>query len=124
MQPDVPTSPEPIAQVSSGMRVIDADGEEVGTVDTVKMGDPNAVTVQAPPTGGGGMLSAMASAVPADEPDVPADAAARLMRAGYVKVDGVGLLTGAIYVTADQVADVTDDVVQLRVRPSDLVPEE
>lgn len=124
MQPDVPTRAEPIAQVSSGMRVVDADGEEVGTVATVKMGDPNAITVQAPPTGVGARPSAMTTAVPPEEPNVPADAAARLLRAGYVKVDGVGLLTGAIYVAADQIADVTDDVVQLKVRPSDLVPEE
>jgi hypothetical protein len=37
MQPQTPTEPLPIAQVNVGMTVVDATGEEVGTVTAVQM---------------------------------------------------------------------------------------
>ena len=116
MRPDVPTSPDPINLVTSGMRVIDANGEEVGTVIDAVPGDPNAVTAQDPSGGGGGVL---AGKVPhtedGDEPELPADLAARLLRTGYLKVHGRALLTEDLYVGAEQIAGVRDDEVQLSV---------
>jgi hypothetical protein len=108
-----PTGPQPLAGITSGMRVIDAAGEEVGTVAGVTRGDPNAVTVQEP-SGGPGVLAGQAPHPSrGDEPDLPADLAARLLRTGYLKVAGHGLLTTHYYVSADQIARVCD-VVQLR----------
>lgn len=120
----MPHRPSPVAEVTTGMRVVDADGEQVGTVDIVRLGDPNAVTVQAPATDAGGTLAEMVSSAAVEEPDVPADAAARLLRRGYVKVDGDRPLDGAFYVEADQIADVGQDVVRLNVAIADLTPEE
>jgi hypothetical protein len=114
----------PIAQVTAGMRVVDAGGEEVGRVDTVRLGDPNAVTVQAPAGGAGGSLADLVEAAAVEEPDVPADASARLRRVGYIKVDGHGVLRHPVYVEADQIAKVTEDVVQLSVTRFDLTREE
>jgi hypothetical protein len=58
-----------------------------------------------------------------DEPDVPPDLAARLLRTGYLKVDSRGLLTHDLYVEADQIAEVNQDVVELTVERAHLIPE-
>jgi hypothetical protein len=118
----MPSRPHPIAQVNPGMRVVDRAGEEVGEVVTVRTGDPNAVTAQEPPTGHG----VLSGKVPHpdghhhrrdgdDEPDVPADLAARLLRVGYLTVDARGLFARDVYVSADEIARVRDDVVELAV---------
>ena len=106
------------------MRVVDAGGEEVGRVDLVRLGDPNAVTAQAPPGGPGASLADLIKATAVEEPDVPADAEARLRRGGYLKVDGHGVPHDAVYVEADQISEVTEDAVQLSVTRVDLTPEE
>ncbi|MEV0396680.1 hypothetical protein [Polymorphospora rubra] len=108
-----PSAEPPFAEVESGMRVVDATGAEIGRVAVSRPGDPNAVTVQAPPDGPGDALSEVST--PAT-PDVPPDAAARLLRAGYLRVDG----TPDHYVAADQIAEVTGDVVLLKVRTDQL----
>lgn len=117
--------PDPalIADITPGMRVIDAAGADVGTVDMVTLGDPNTVTAQAPTggTGAGGSLADLVGATAVNEPDVPPDAAARLQRTGFLKVDGSR--GGARYVEADQIAAV-DDVVRLAVPRTELEPEE
>lgn len=116
--------PAPINRVTAGMRVVDAAGAEIGRVDVVRAGDPNTVTVQAPPSGLGTTLADLINATVVEEPDVPADAEARLRRGGYLKVDGHGVLHDAVYVAADQINDVTDDGVQLSVTRSQLTQEE
>lgn len=123
MEPDRPHDPALIAEVSPGMRVVDAKGDDVGTVDMVTLGDPNAVTVQ-PPGGGagvGGSVADLVSATAFTEPDVPADAAAHLQRTGYLRVSRAPGC--AVYVEAGQIADL-DDVVRLNVPVADLMPEE
>lgn len=108
--------------VASGMLVIDVAGAEVGIVDLVQPGDPNAVTVQAATSGAGGALDEMISSVAAEEPDVPADTAARLRREGYVKVDAGR--PRAVYVEADQISAVDHEAVRLSVPAAQLTPEE
>ncbi|MEU5788240.1 hypothetical protein ABZ754_10960 [Micromonospora purpureochromogenes] len=113
-----------ISRVTTGMRVIDTAGVEVGTVDLVQRGDPNAVTVQAPTADPGGSLDELIESAAVQEPDVPADLAARLLRTGYLKVSTELARTGAVYVLADQIAAVTDGQVRLVVGVGDLPPEE
>lgn len=115
MQPDVPTSAGPIDQISTGMRVLDSVGAEVGTVATVRPGDPNAVAVQDPPTGSGVLSGKLPHTESGDEPEVSADLAARLLRAGYVKLTPVDPSGMAHYVEADQIAEVAGDTVRLAV---------
>jgi hypothetical protein len=124
MRPDIPSSPNPIAQVTPGMHVVDADGEEVGTDIAAAPADRNAVTAQDPPSGAGVLSGKAPHPDDGDEPEVPADLAARLLRTGYLKVDGQGLLARDLYVEADQVAGVTQDVVQLTVPRDQLAPRE
>lgn len=117
------SDPALIAEITPGMRVVDANGDDVGTVDMVTLGDPNAVTVQ-PPGGGagaGGSLADLVSAAALSEPDVPADAAAHLQRTGYLKVDAGADST--LYVEAGQISDI-DDVVRLTVPLAELTPQE
>ena len=113
-----------VSQVTTGMRVIDIDGTEVGTVDLVQRGDPNAVTVQAPTADPGSSLDELIESTAADEPDVPADLAARLLHSGYLKVSTNLVRTGAVYVLAEQIDAVTDGQVRLDVPARDLPPEE
>ncbi len=122
MHSNARTSSDPIRQVTSGMRVIDAAGEEVGTVAEVSVGDPNAVTAQEPVTGPGVLAGKIPHTERGDEPDVPADIAARLMRSGYLKVASHGLLSAHHYVEADQIADV-NEVVELTVTRAQLASE-
>lgn len=110
-----------IGRITTGMTVVDATGTEVGTVDLVQRGDPNAVTVQAPTADPGSSLDELIESAAVEEPDVPADLAARLLRSGYLKVAGPGR---AVYVLADQLAAVTDHQVRLTVPATDLTLEE
>ncbi|MEU7615221.1 hypothetical protein AB0M91_01715 [Micromonospora rifamycinica] len=113
-----------ISRVTTGMRVVDTVGVEIGTVDLVRRGDPNAVTVQAATVDPGGSLDELIESAAVEEPDVPADLAARLLRTGYLKVSTELARTGAVYVLADQIAAVTGDRVRLSVPVGDLPPQE
>ncbi|AEB42279.1 hypothetical protein [Micromonospora maris] len=113
-----------VSRVTTGMRVVDVAGRDVGTVDLVQRGDPNAVTVQTPTADPGGSLDELIESATPEEPDVPADLAARLLRTGYLKVSTDLVPTGAVYVLADQIASVTDHEVLLDALTADLPAEE
>ncbi|MET7875769.1 hypothetical protein [Micromonospora profundi] len=113
-----------ISRITTGMPVIDVAGTEIGTVDLVQRGDPNAVTVQSPTADPGSSLDELIEATAVEEPDVPADLAARLLHTGYLKVSTESADIGAVYVPADRIAAVTDGRVSLTVDVADLPPEE
>ncbi|MGW0504595.1 hypothetical protein [Micromonospora sp. NPDC003241] len=113
-----------VSRVTTGMRVVDAAGLDVGTVDLVQRGDPNAVTVQAPTADPGSSLDELIESAATEEPDVPADLAARLLRTGYLKVSTELVPTGAVYVLADQINTVVDGEVRLDVLAADLPAED
>ena len=85
----------PIEKVFEGMRVVDANGKEIGEVDFVKMGDPDAVTTRGQDEG--------------TRPNVPPPFADRLLRIGYIKVDRKGLFARDVYAAASEVDRVEDD---------------
>lgn len=129
---------EPISRVVRGMAVVDCTGVEVGKVESVTMGDPEAADTQGLDTGTGagggavisqsaieslGVVGALADSVFGSEPDVPGPMAARLIRLGYVKVDARGLLEADRYVASDEVAEVVDDTVVLTVPKDRLTAE-
>jgi sporulation protein YlmC with PRC-barrel domain len=107
-------------QIHHGMRVVDANGETIGHVDYMKMGDPGAVTVDSvtPPAPG-----LWGSAIGGGEPDVPEPLRSRLLRQGYVKVDGKGWIDVDRYVPADEIAGIAGDTVTLTVDKNHLVNE-
>ncbi|CAA9559278.1 MAG: hypothetical protein AVDCRST_MAG19-1669 [uncultured Thermomicrobiales bacterium] len=113
MTSDNTASPSPmtgiINAVRPGMRVVDASGEELGTVDDVKMGDPGAATVGADMLAEPGLFGADA------EPDVPEPLRSRLLRFGYVRIDVKGWFDTDRYLTADLIGRVSGDAVILTV---------
>jgi hypothetical protein len=119
-----PDQSGPIAEVVFGMTVVDNTGAEVGKVELVKMGDPDAVTTQGQRVGESeGVVHALADSIFGSEPDVPGPLAGRLLRMGYVKVDGKGLLEADRYVASDQIAAVDDNTVRLKVPKDQLTRE-
>jgi hypothetical protein len=98
-------------RVRLGMKVVDANGEELGRVDEVKMGDPGAATIGADRPAEPGLIAGVFGAEA--EPDVPEPLRSRLLRFGYVKIDGKGWVDTDRYVTAGQIGRVAGDTVTL-----------
>jgi hypothetical protein len=119
-----PFQDEPISQVHEGMHVIDVTGTEVGRVQAVQMGDPEAVTVDTESPSRTVVESAIqAVSMDEPEPDVPEPLRTRLRRSGYVKIDGPDLLDTDRYVGSEAVREVRGDRVQLSVRKDELARE-
>jgi hypothetical protein len=111
--------------VHRGMHVIDATGEDIGRVDMIRMGDSEAATTAGNTEMTPRPLDLVAEAIGGErEPDVPEPLRSRLVRSGYLKLDGAHLLETDRYVPADYVRDVADDKVRLSVRRDDLIKEE
>jgi hypothetical protein len=111
---------EMIKQVRHGMRVVDATGDEIGNVEAVKMGDPGAATVEVDTPAYWGLIAAFFGGT---EPDVPEPFRSRLLRFGYVKVDGKGWIDTDRYITTDVIGDVSGDTVTLTVDKDRLLQE-
>ncbi|GAB3981225.1 hypothetical protein V1634_28765 [Plantactinospora veratri] len=82
--PGMPTEPLPIAQVNTGMSVLDVTGEHVGTVSAVQQPGTDV------------------------RPDAPAGEAERLMSTGYLRIDLDGMTTADAYVGGPEVASVSE----------------
>ena len=105
----------PIDLVVQGMRVVDANGDELGKVESIKMGDPGAVTTQGEEYDDGDLIGDIGRAVFGGEA-LPETFRDRLLRVGYAFVDGKGWLFDTdYYVAADQIARVEGDTVHLSV---------
>jgi hypothetical protein len=129
------SEPHPIEQVRTGMHGIDADGTEIGTVKDVVMGDPEADTVAEAPEPSGTAFAGPGGAVPVAASvgtlggilgddlgkDLPEVERSRLLRSGYVRINLKGLFSGHRFAAADDIADVSDDVVHLAVDEGHLV---
>ncbi len=103
-----------IERVHEGMPVVDAAGENVGTVAYVKMGDPQAVTTQGNEPSEPGLLGAIPAPVARErEPDVPEPLRSQLLRSGFIKVDGPGLADAARYMGSDRISEVSGSTVRL-----------
>lgn len=117
-----PQEPGPISQVRPGMRVIDHDGDEVGRVDDVKLGDPQAITPHGQTRDHGeSLIGNLAEALGGGrDPNVPDQLAARLLRTGYIKIDSKGVLARDLYAGPDTIGSVHGDDVILAVPRSQL----
>jgi hypothetical protein len=113
----------PIEAVQEGMPVVDRAGRRIGTVELVRMGDPGAATTRGSEQGGTGLIGAMVDAVTGSEPEVPEPLRSRLVRAGYLKIDGPGLGDADRYVRADRIASVDGGTVRLSVAAEELATE-
>ena len=118
---DMTSSDGPIAQVREGMTVVDCDGQTVGTIADVQMGDPEAVTSEGQGTGQQGGIVGAITKVLGPGANLPEQARERLTRLGYLRIDATGLLSGHRYAASDEIADVTSDTVRLTVPSNYLV---
>ena len=116
---------ELMSRIREGMRVVDAAGEDVGSVEYVEMGDPEAATTAGQEARSTGLVDVAADAiVPGEgEPEVPEPLRTRLLRTGFIKIDGPGLLERDRYVSSERIRDVSEERVQLSVRKADLPKE-
>ncbi len=115
----------PIEMVREGMKVVDSEGKNVGSVEAVQMGDPGAATEMGNEPRDTGLLGDIAQAVGGErEPDVPGPMRARLLRSGYIKVDGGFFFGTDRYVMPDQLASVQGDTVHLHAMKGQLLKED
>jgi hypothetical protein len=98
--------------VREGMDVFDASGEKVGTVKTVKFGDPQATTAQGQTSGRDGNLVHAVADVLSPQAGLPEERRERLLRVGYIEVDGTGF-GDHFFEASDAVKRVTEDAVHL-----------
>jgi hypothetical protein len=102
-----------LEEVRKGMDVFDAAGQHVGSVKSVKMGDPEAVTAEGQTLGERhSLVKALADAF-SGSPDMPDERRERLLRLGYIEVDGKGF-GGDFYEAADAVERVSGNAVHLK----------
>ena len=104
---------KPIESVREGMDVFDFTGVRIGTVATVKMGDPEAVTAQGQqPEQRAGLIGALMSTLDG-APDVPEERRNRLLRLGYLEINGPGI-GNRQYESGEALDRVTDEGVFLK----------
>lgn len=100
--------------VREGMRVVESDGSKFGTVEDLKIGDPDAVMADGqvdPETGGiaDGEIRSFE-----EMSGLSHHEAERLQRIGYVKVKRGGILGRHAYLGADELDRVEDDVLWVK----------
>lgn len=103
----------PISEVREGMAVLDASGDEVGTVAEVRLGDPGATTSAGQGTGRDDTFVGAIAETFAGSTHLSEQAQERLARLGYLRIDAKGLFAGDRYAAADEVAHVAGDTVHL-----------
>jgi hypothetical protein len=106
------------------MQVVDSACDEVGKVDIVQMGDPQAVTLSAEDRPRS-VMDTVVEAVGFDEaePDVPEPLRSRLRMSGYLQIDGPDLMDTDRYVSSQDIREIRDDRVMLGVRKDELARE-
>ena len=108
----------PISQVREGMTVVDVDGQDLGTVERVQMGNAEAATTaSSTTTASDRFTSAVASLFGADL-EIPAAKRAQLLRYGFIKVNPRGLGGDDRFVRADHIREVSGDTVVLSISGS------
>jgi hypothetical protein len=113
-------------RVQEGMHVVDAAGEDLGKVEYLQMGDPEAVTTDGNEHRPVDLVGRVVErALPeGSEPDVPDPLRTELQRTGYLKIGGHGIGRKARYVSSERVRAVSGDTVRLSVRKGDLPRED
>jgi hypothetical protein len=118
-----------LTQIYEGMTVYDRTDQKIGTVEHVYFG---AVSQETDTHGGGpttaaspgghegSLIKDFAKAIAAGD-EMPEPLRQRLLRHGFIRIDSTGLFAADRYVMPDQIADVSDDRVTLRVTRDELI---
>jgi hypothetical protein len=111
-----------LTTVEEGMDVRDVRGDSIGKVRDVFLGAPEAISVAtdraAEPTEG--PLDPLATALAPGGP-LPREVIERLRQQGFIRIDSAGLFASDRYATAEQIASVSQDGVQLAVSRDELL---
>ena len=118
-----------LTQVYESMDVYDRTGDKIGTVEYLYFGavseeaDKSGLGPTTASEGGpheGSPIEDFAKVFSAED-RVPEPLRERLRRHGFMRIDSTGLFAADRYVMADQIADVSDDRVTLRVTREELI---
>lgn len=106
-----------IGRINEGMAVCDRFGQVIGVVKLVYYGGASDAAIERAPL----LTEAAAAAVAADEEApatfgsdaVPPALRERMLREGYIRIEGLGISGAKHYVLPEQIAGVVDNCVQL-----------
>jgi hypothetical protein len=113
-----------IAMVQEGMTVQDVTGEELSTVERVKMGDPDAATTRGSTNQRDASAVDILASVFGGGTDVPEPKRSQLLRYGFIRIDGAGLTDSDRFVRADKIKQVAGDIVTLAISKQQLLTEQ
>lgn len=115
---------ELLAAVDEGMTVYDNEGDKLGSVKFVYLGEEleTEATVAAAPLQDNPSYGELLSGIIAGTQDVPEEVAQRLMQRGFVKIGG-GILSKTRYAFPDQISAVSaaEEEIHLRVGKDKLI---
>lgn len=119
-----------LEQIYEDMDVYDRAGDKIGEVEDVFLGavDENAVaeglgpaTAYDPnPPESHSFVHDLAEVFTGDD-ELPETLRSRLLRHGFIRIDGSGLFASDYYATPDQIASVSHDRIQLNVSRDELI---
>src|SRR5687767_14083000 len=105
-----------LEQIHKGMKVLDQEASEIGTVDFVRLGDENPDTPETDTAGVGtledtqpSLVTAMAEVFQPDE--IAVELRERLLREGFLRMNAAGLFHADRYVLPEQIQAVNEDEV-------------
>lgn len=114
--------------IEKGMAVFDSTHAHIGTVEDFKAGDedfgrpgPESVTVSEAERDRSDPITRALAEVFSDAEEMPEEMRERLMRSGFVRIDADGLFASDRYITADQIAAVSNEGIMLNVTRDQLV---
>jgi len=123
-EPFNPADVGALDQVQPKMKVVDADGVELGSVEDISMSDAGAITTAGEDFGRSEGILGGRGWIGGREPRVREPLRTRLLRIGYIKLAGHNLPHHQRYVRADCIARVENGRVELSVRKEALAAED
>ncbi len=124
--PQSPLDTTPLLErIHAGMAVVDSAGAKPGSIANVQMGDPQAAGTRGNELPRPSFLGQLGMAVFGDErePNVREPLRAKLLREGFVKIEG-SIGGKSRYAPSSRLIGVSDDIVTLDARAEDLATED
>lgn len=114
-----------LMDITEGMDVYDSDGDKIGTVERVYFGSedreepgPESTTAPDPATRGKTFVDVVADIF--DPQDIPEEVRERLLRRGFLHIDGGVIFDSDYFVLPNEIEGVTEEGVRLRVKEEEL----
>lgn len=111
-----------LSEVQPGLKVVDAEGKDLGKVTDLRMGSP--ASVSAAGAEGPEAASPLEEVLVGwfgEDRDIPETIRHRMLHEGFIKIGGAGLLGGATFALSTEIVAVSADTVRLNVPERDLI---